>query len=87
MENFGSGIELTEIHGFASPAEFSRFRQFLQRAVSSNALKLVPVQRACGEMLEEEWYEEQNGTTGRLVSPEAPFRGIFLAVKNSIESM
>ena len=84
MKNFSSGVELTEIHGFASPAEFSQFQQFLQRAVNSNALKRIPVQHAYGDMLEEEWYEEQNGTIWKLVSPEAPFRGVFLTVKSRI---
>ena len=68
-----------EIHGFASQAEFERFRRWIREARNEGELVQLPVASPYGgtTAFEEYWYKARSGSTWRLVAPEPPFRGVF----------
>jgi hypothetical protein len=68
-----------EIHGFASPGEFNRFRQWVEEALEEGALAEVPVGSpySGSPMFDEHWYRSSSGDVWRVVAPDPPFRGVF----------
>jgi len=68
-----------EIHGFASPGEFQRFRAWISEAVRENVLVEVPVESpySGSSLFDENWYRAAGGVVWRVVAPEPPFRGVF----------
>jgi hypothetical protein len=71
--------EWEEIHGFQSPDEFQRFRQWVAEAVDEGALEEVAVGAPySGSLLFNEWwYRTSSGERWRVVAPEPPFLGVF----------
>jgi hypothetical protein len=71
-----------EIHGFASPGEFERFRQWLREAIDEGGLTEVDVaERYSGSTIfHEQWLATPEGEIWRVVDPDFPFRGVFLRV-------
>lgn len=71
--------EWDEIHGFASPGEFDRFRKWIDEALQEGALAEVPVESpySGSTMFDERWYRSTAGDTWRVVAPDPPFRGVF----------
>lgn len=71
-----------EIHGFASPAEYRRFLDWIDEALAEGVLIEVSVlDRYSGSMMfDERWFAAPSGQAWRLVGPEPPFRGVFLIV-------
>jgi hypothetical protein len=68
-----------EIHGFATPGEFERFKTWIATALEEAAIIEVPVLEQYGgsPLFDECWYREPDGSTWRLVAPNPPFRGVF----------
>jgi hypothetical protein len=74
-------IEPTEIHAFASQQHFRAFQQLLEDAVEAGDVSRVDVgDRYGSQMFQEEWYRLTSGDVWRLVSPDFPFKGVFLRV-------
>lgn len=69
------------IHGFESPGEYKRFFSWLSDQVESGLVESVPVIKPSDDLifgLEERWYRcKASGETWRLVTPQAPFRGLW----------
>jgi hypothetical protein len=69
-----------EIHGFASPGEFSRFVQYIENQVTAgDAEELKPdpsYQR--GQIYGGRWFRDiESGEIWRLVEPDIPFKGLW----------
>jgi hypothetical protein len=74
-------IEQVEIHGFDSPQHFAEFQRSLEDAVLAAEVAPVDVEDRYGSlMFEEKWYRLSSGEIWRLVSPDFPFKGVFLRV-------
>lgn len=75
--------EWDEIHGFLSPGEFERFRQWIAEAQAEGVLTEVPVSEpySGSPLFDERWYRSTSGTVWRVVEPDPPFRGVFERVK------
>ncbi len=71
--------EWEEIHGFATPGEFERFRIWIGTRLDEAAIVEVPVEEpySGSPMFNEHWYQGADGSVWRLVAPEPPFRGVF----------
>jgi hypothetical protein len=74
--------EWEEIHGFASPGEYERFRVWIAEAISEGVLAETPVKEpySTSPMFDEHWYRDQTGNRWRVVAPDPPFRGVFQRV-------
>lgn len=73
-----------EIHGFASPGEFSRFVQYIDGQVrTGHARELVPDPNyGRGEIFGGRWFEDvESGEVWRLVPPDIPFKGLWEPVR------
>jgi hypothetical protein len=68
-----------EIHGFATPREYERFRAWIDNAIRERRLVEIPVASpySGSRMFEEHWYRTPRGAIWRVVAPEPPFRGVF----------
>ena len=70
-----------EIHGFRSPGEFRRFERWIREALRDGSAVEIPVKRPyAGPVFEERWFRAASGRIWRLVSPDAPFPGVFEVV-------
>lgn len=69
-----------EIHGFESPAEYSRFVDFVERQVSLGVSVEVSVDPGygVGQIYGGRWFRHnESGEIWRLVEPDFPFRGVW----------
>lgn len=74
-----------EIHGFDSPAEYSRFVDYLERQVSIGVSAEVPVdpEYGAGQIFGGRWFRHnESGEVWRLVEPDFPFRGLWERVSS-----
>jgi hypothetical protein len=68
------------IHGFRSPGEYERFKQWIAERVSAGVAERVEVETAWADAntLLEEWYRHlDSGDVWRLVAPDPPSPGLF----------
>ena len=72
-----------EIHGFASPEEFERFKRWIASALGEAALVEIQIETPYSGslMFDEHWYQATAGSIWRLVAPDPPFRGVFERVR------
>jgi hypothetical protein len=74
-----------EIHGFNTPGEYHRFCLWLQLQVEVDMVEEVPVCQSKKEIpfgIHEQWFKcKVSGEVWRLVAPDAPFRGLWVAVE------
>lgn len=76
-----------EIHGFSSPAEYNRFREFIEKNVANGKLEEIPPDPdyGRGEIYGGRWFRSPlTGDIWRLVNPDFPFRGLWEPVKKMI---
>ncbi|NUW36992.1 hypothetical protein HTZ77_37160 [Nonomuraea sp. SMC257] len=73
-----------EIHGFDSPGEFSRFKEWLSAAIKDGDFEEVPVESRYWnvENFDEKWFRDFTGVIWRLVAPDPPFTGVFMVVSH-----
>jgi hypothetical protein len=75
----GEGTGWDEVHGFASPREFDRFRCRIDEALAEGVLVEVQVlSRYTNVGFDEHWYRTAEGEVWRVVAPDFPFKGVFL---------
>lgn len=76
-----SGCPWEEIHGFANPSEYSRFRAWVEEQLVSGQAREQPVITPYGGIVIERWLRHTgSGQIWRLVAPDAPFYGLFAPV-------
>lgn len=75
-------MSFEEIHGFDSLDHYHRFVKMIEAKMLDDELEPVRVeQRYSGsEIFEETWYRTGSGEVWQLVSPDYPFKGVFLRV-------
>lgn len=72
--------EWEPIHGFRSPAEFERFREWIAARVAEGIAEEVAVDMAFKDAnpMFEQWYRcGETGEIWRLMEPTPPSRGLF----------
>ncbi|KQT50238.1 hypothetical protein ASG47_19805 [Devosia sp. Leaf420] len=77
-------VEWEEIYGFRSLGEFERFETWISKQVEAH--QVFPVRVAApytgATTFQELWFRHsETGETWRLVSPDAPFAGLFEPVQ------
>lgn len=78
------GTVWEEIHGFATPGEYVRFVQYIEKQVKDgHAEEIVPdPDYGYGKIFGGRWFKDvQTSKTWRLVPPDIPFKGLWEPVK------
>ena len=73
-----------EIHGFASPGEYTRFVGYLEGQVAAGHTREAPVdpEYGAGQIYGGRWFQDvETGMVWRLIPPDPPFRGLWEPVK------
>lgn len=69
-----------EIHGFASPGEYTRFVRYIEGQVSAGFVREIESDNdyGRGEIYGGRWFcDVETGEIWRLVPPDFPFRGLW----------
>ena len=73
-------MDWEEIHGFASPGEYARFVDYLERQLAAGHAVEVSVDPnyGRGEIYGGRWFQDTDTKiVWRLIAPDPPFRGLW----------
>ncbi len=73
-----------EIHGFASPSEYSRFIKYIETQLAKGQAEELTADPSygAGEIYGGRWFKDiDSGQIWRLVAPDFPFKGLWEPVK------
>jgi hypothetical protein len=79
QEGLMTNAEWEVIEEFYSPAEYTKFAEWIGEQVTRGCAIEMPVgERYAGEYFDERWFLcKETGVMWRLVKPQAPFYGYF----------